>query len=57
MIMEPFRNVLEEAASRYAASQPNAKDNKLEYEKEKAAFKDGAAWAHWYLVERMEGES
>lgn len=54
--MEPFRNALEEAASRYAASQPHAKDNKLEYEKEKAAFKDGAAWARWFLYENEENE-
>lgn len=54
--MEKFRNALEEAASRYAASQPHAKDNKLEYEKEKAAFKDGAAWARWFLENEKTAE-
>jgi len=54
--MEIFRKALEEAASRYAASQPHAKDNKLEYEKEKAAFKDGAAWARWFLENEKTAE-
>lgn len=57
MIMEEFRKKLEESATRYAETQPTAKDSRIEFEKEKAAFKDGAAWARWFLVERMEGES